>query len=380
MRTPARLGRHGHQQVLLVAAGQRHEAVGAEDILRLNEVVVRAIALDDHGPRQVLGQEQALVVILLYDADMGIGAGQLPRQVHADAAAAQQGHVLHPMERAAHDLQHLLELTLGAHQIQPVVGPGHKGAVGNDALVAPLGGADQHVRLALAVEAAEAVAHQRVLRQGLQADHIDAAAGKGLHGDGGGKAEDAGYLLGRSQIGVDDHVQSDLPLQDVRILPVLGVADAGHGMTCAQALGDEAADHVGVIHAGDGDDQIRRADAGVHQDADGRAAAVDAHNIHRTVGAGQVGDLVVHHDDVVLLLGQLAGDGVAHLAAAHNDDLHASSSPPDEGAACFFRWIRDADSSAPSIRTCPDIYSHSSTTTMVAMEPYSCAYRAIFST
>lgn len=115
-------------QVLLVAAGQRHEAVGAEDILRLNEVVVRAIALDDHGPRQVLGQEQALVVILLYDADVGIGAGQLPRQVHADAAAAQQGHVLHPMEGASHDLQHLLELTLGAHQIQPVIGLGHEGS------------------------------------------------------------------------------------------------------------------------------------------------------------------------------------------------------------------------------------------------------------
>ena len=140
-------------------------------------------------------------------------------------------------------------------------------------------------------------------------------------------------------------------------------------MAGAQTLGQQAADHIGVVRAGDGDDQIRRAGSGVHQDADGRAAAGDAHDIQRAVRTGQVGDLVVHHGDVVLLLRQLAGDGVAHLAAAYDEYLHASSSPSGRDAACFLRCVRAEDSSAPKIRIWPDIYSHSSTTMTVAMEP-----------
>ena len=61
---------------------------------------------------------------------------------------------------------------------------------------------------------------------------------------------------------------------------------------------------------------------------------------------------------------------IAHLAAAYDDDLHASSSPPEGAAVCLFS-SRAAENSAPSISICPDIYSHSSTTITVAMEPYS---------
>lgn len=273
-----------------------------------------------------------------------------------------------------------MQLRLGTHHIQPVVGPRHKGAVGDDALIAPLDGADQHIGLAVAVGLSQTAAHKEILRLRLQADHVDEAASKRLHGDGGGKAEDTGDLLRRRQIGVDDHIQPDLPLEDVRIPAVLGVAYTGDGVAGAQTLCHQAADHIGIVHAGDGDDQIRRADAGIHQYADGCAAAVDTHDIQRVVRLGQMGDLVVHHNDVMLFLLHLACNGVPHLTAAYDNDLHASSSPPDGGAAFFFCCARAADSSAPKISTCPDIYSHSSTTTMVAIEPYSRAYWATFST
>ena len=101
-------------------------------------------------------------MILLHDADMGAGVRQLPVQVHTDAAAAQHRHRLDPVERAAHGLEHFLQLRLGTHHIQPVVDLRHKGAVGDDALVAPLDGADQHIGLTVAVGFPQTAAHKEV--------------------------------------------------------------------------------------------------------------------------------------------------------------------------------------------------------------------------
>ena len=213
----------------------------------------------------------------------------------------------------------------------------------------------------------------RVVFAHLEADHVDASPGKGLHGEGGGEAEDPRDLLCGSQVGVDDHVQPDLPLEHIRVPAVVGVADAGDGVLCAETLGDQRADEVRLVHAGDGDDKIGISCARLQQNTDGRAVAVDAHDVQRAVSAAQVGDLVVHKGDVVPFLCQLLGDGIAHLAAAYNNDLHVSSSPP-HGAAVFFASVRAAENSAPKIKTCPDIYSHSSTTITVAMEPYSTEY------
>ena len=269
------------------------------------------------------------------------------------------------MQAAAHGFEHLLQLGLGAHHIQAVVQPGHERAVGDDELIAPLGGADQHLRHPFPVEVAEAVAQNGVALLHLEADHVDASAGEGLDGDGGGEAEDTGDLLGRRQVGVDDHVQPDLPLQHIGVTAVVRVAYPGHSVLRAQALGDEAAHQVRLVHAGDGDDQVGASYAGLHQHADRRAVAVEAHGVQCAVGTAEMLRLVIHQRDVVLLLGQLLGDGIAHLAAAYDDDLHVSSSAP----AARSLSSSAAENSAPSINTCPDIYSHSSTTITVAIEP-----------
>ena len=370
---PGAACRQRHQQVLLVPPCQRHEAVGAEQVLRSDHVVVRAVALDDHGVRQLLGQAQALVMILLHNVYPCAGSRQLPAQVHADAAAAQNGHVLHPLQAAPHVLEHLVQLRLAAHHIQPVVRLRHKGAVGDEELVAPLRRADQHLRHPLPVEVAEGAAEDGVVRVHLEADHVDAPAGKRLHGDGRREAEDPRDLLRRRQIGVDDHVQPDLPLEHVRVPAVFRVPHPGDGVLRAHAFGDQAAHQIRLVHAGDGDDQIGLPRPGLHQHADGRAVAVDAHGVQRVVRPAQVSGLVVHQRDVVLLLRQLLGDGIAHLAAAYDDDLHLPSSSPN-GAAVVSLSMRAAENSAPSTSICPDMYSHSSTTITVAMEPYSTEY------
>ena len=217
------------------------------------------------------------------------------------------------------------------------------------------------------MEVTETVTQNGVALLHLKADHVDASPGKGLDGDGGGEAEDAGDLLCRRQVGVDDHVQPDLPLQHIRIPPVVRVAHPGHGVPCTQTLGDQAAHQVRLVHAGDGNDQIGAADTCLHQHADGSAVSVEAHGVQCAVRPAQMLRLVVHQRDVMLFLCQLLGDGIAHLAAAYDNDPHISSFAPP----ARFSSSSAAENSAPSISTCPDIYSHRSTTITVAIEPYS---------
>ena len=309
-------------------------------------------------------------MVLLHHMDPRARPGQLPAQVHTDSAASQDRYILYPLEAAAHALEHFVQLGLAAYHVQPVLQLGHEGAVGDDELIAPLGGADQYLCHALPVKVAEAAAEDGILRVQLKADHVDAPAGKGLHGDGRWEAEDPRDLLRRGQVGIDDHIQADLPLEHIRVPPVFRVPHPGNGVLCAHAFGDQRAHQVRLVHAGDGDDQVSVPRPGLHQNADGGAVAVDAQHVQRAVRTVQVGGLIVHHRDVVLFLGQLLGNGIAHLAAAYDDDLHASSSPPEGAAVCLFS-SRAAANSAPSISICPDIYSHSSTTITVAMEPYS---------
>ena len=169
----------------------------------------------------------------------------------------------------------------------------------------------------------------------VKADHVDAPAGKRLYGEGRGGGHDAGDLLRRGQVGIDDHVKADLLFQHIGIPTILRTAHTGNGVVGAQLLGDEAAEQVRVVQVGDGDDQIRRLCAGLLQHADGGAVALDAHDVQRVLRLVQGGGAVIHHNDVVVLPCQLAGNGVAHLSVSHDDNFHFASSFPSGGRMIF---------------------------------------------
>ena len=102
-------------------------------------------------------------------------------------------------------------------------------------------------------------------------------------------------------------------------------------MARAQLLGNEAAQEVRVVQVRHGDDQVRALCAGLLQNPDGRAVALDTHNVQGIFRLVQRGGVVVHHDNIVVLACQLAGNGVAHLTVSHNDDFHLVSSSPSGG-------------------------------------------------
>ena len=164
--------------------------------------------------------------------------------------------------------------------------------------------ADQHLRLTQAVRLAQCHAADGIALRDLEADHVDAAPGKGLHAEGSGERQNTGHLLGRGQIGIDDHVQPDLLFQHLLVPAVIGVAHPGHGVLGAQHFGDQAADQVDLILVGDGDHQIGGTDAGLQQHADAGAVALHAQHVHGAFRFTQGSGMGVHDDDVVFLLRQ----------------------------------------------------------------------------
>ena len=186
--------------------------------------------------------------------------------------------------------------------------------------------ADQHLRLTQAVGLAQGHAADGVAVRHLEADHVDAAPGEGLHAEGGGEGQDPGDLLGGGQIGVDDHVQADLLFQHFLVPAIVGVADTGDGVARPQLFGDQAAHQVDLVLVGDGDDQVGGADTGLDQHADAGAVALYAQHVHGALRLAQGVGVGVHHDDIVILLRQGIGDGISHLAVADNDNFH--NAPP----------------------------------------------------
>lgn len=94
---------------------------------------------------------------------------------------------------------------------------------------------------------------------------------KGSTEKAAGKLQDPGDLLGRSQVGIDEHIQADLPLQHPGVPAILRVPDPGDGVLCPQLFGDQAAHQVRLVQIGDGDDQVRAADPRRVQHADAGA-------------------------------------------------------------------------------------------------------------
>ena len=363
------LRRKRHEQVFLVAVGQTHERVRLEDVLRVDQLAVRAVTLDNHRVRQLRGQLQALLMLALDHADMRTGALKLPREIHADAAAAEDGDILHLLQRLADAAQHLLQLRLRADHIELIARPRDKIAVRDQNLAVVLRRTDQHLGQPLAVEIAQRHAGQPVTRADAEADHVDPPARERLHAQRRREAEDARDLLRRAEVGVDDHVQPDLLLEQLRVAAVLRVAHAGNRVLCAELLRDQAADEIRLVEVRHRDDQIRRPRPGLGQHADARAVAELAHHVECAVRPAQRRRVGVHHNNVMILTGQLAGDGIAHLAVADDDNLHVCSSLSPEGPSLFFHSRIAPLNSAPIIIIVPLIYSHSSTTTIAAIAP-----------
>ena len=312
---------HSHQQVILIAVGDRHEGIGIEDALLLQQGVVRAVTQDDHRLRDLGGEDAAALGIFFHNTHAAARVLQLPRQIHGGTAAAEDGYVLHLVPRSAHVAQHLLQLFVAAYHVEVVAAGGDIFAVGDEILAVALGGAEQYLRLTLALLFQRLAANGILLCQ-LHADHGDQTAGERLGNEGGGEREDVGDLAGGGKVGVNDHVEANFPLQHLSVAAIVRVADTGHRVAGAQLLGDEAAHQIRLIVVGDSNHQIGVSCACVDEDGDGCAVALQTHDVQRAFAAAQGGSAAVHDGDVVSFLREGLGNGKANFTVANNNNFH----------------------------------------------------------
>ena len=156
--------------------------------------------------------------------------------------------------------------------------------------------------------------------------------GEGLQLHGGGEPQHTGDLTGRCRLRIDGHGQPQLTAHKPQLAAVFRAADTGDGVLHTHFLRHKAREDINLVAGGSGDQQIGLLHIRLLLHIVAGAVAAYAHHIIDVDDVlNQMWILVDHCDPV--LHGQMARQGHAHLARAHNDDLHAVLHP-------FFRRDR----------------------------------------
>ncbi len=85
---------------------------------------------------------------------------------------------------------------------------------------------------------------------------------------------------------------------------------------------DQAAEEILLVVAGHGNQKVGGGDAGFEQGAVAHSVAENAHGVEIVRNSLQLFRTLIDHDNVVVFIVQLFYEGVAHLAAAHNNNIH----------------------------------------------------------
>ena len=159
----------------------------------------------------------------------------------------------------------------------------------------------------------------------VDADRLHAAAGELEDVGGARRGRQRCDCLRDLLLGADHEVDAQGALvDDALVAQVGGVVDAGHADDALRdGLGDETGDDVGLVAAGDGDEDVGGAQAGLEQDRGRAALADDGAHVHGVLRAPQGVLVLADEDDVVPLLGEPARDVEAQRPGARDDDLHA---------------------------------------------------------
>ena len=191
--------------------------------------------------------------------------------------------------------EHLQLLGRGG-QVDLIPGLQLEVAGGDDGLLAPSHGADQHPDPDGLIEVAEphpvegGVGRQSVFHQ------LQAALGEGLQLHGRGEPQHTGDLPGGGLLRIDGHSEAQLLPHEAELYLVIRVADAGDGVLHPQLFGNQAGQNVDLVAGGGGDQQVGLVGLRLLLDAIAGAVAAHAHD-------------VIDVDDIVDQLGMLVDHG-----------------------------------------------------------------------
>ena len=278
--------------------------------------------MDDPHVGEALAEVLAGLQVLFNDLHRDTRAVEDGAKVLGSLAAAHHHNVLHGAVLVAHGAEELKGVAGGGDDRDDILLGEDEMTVGDVGLVPALHGADQHVAGELGDHVLDRHTRKDTALGDLVFEQLHPSAGEGVDPDGRGETQDTGDLGGGGLLGVDDHSQAQLVLEVARLAAVGGVLDSGDGLAVARLLGDETAEQVQLVGARDRDEQVGLLDPRLLLEGMGGSVAHEAHDVQARadvpyhIGAG------VDHGYAVAVLIQLLGQGLTHLAAANDYNIH----------------------------------------------------------
>ncbi len=354
------LGEQAGHDVVLVVVGEGEEQVHLFDAFVAEQVFVGGIPVQhEHLRGQHRSQFRAAIGIRLQDLDVEAALlRQLAREPQPHPAAARNHDAAHRPRRHTAALvqrrEHPRDLLTGGEYEDFITGldasgavAGHetvglfrKAAVDRDHAHGDIGSTGAHV--------GDAHAHDRCAGPGPDRGQAGTAARELPHLQGLGILDELADVTREGLFRADDAVHRQALLAEQRATPLVAGAEArgahardarGH---VEEQLGDLAADQVGFIERGAGDEQVGIRGSGLGQHFRIDAAADDTAQVETRLQVAQAPGVGVDDGDVVLLGHQAVGHALAHAARAQDDDLHLART--EEGG------------SAPAaVRSCADV-------------------------
>ena len=316
-------GQHRGQNVRLGAARHGHEGVHIAQSLFDHRFGIAPVFVDNQCFFELLGQFVGLFGRIVDQLDVDFVL-QFGRHARADAAAAQNHHVLDVDIGLAREYHDVFDRMLVRDHVDVVADLELVAAARDDRFsVARDGDRAVGLRLAVVGNFEQRLVDQR--RRGVDLEHDERQlAAREVDVFGRARvAEQVDHLVGRHLLGVeqvvDAHVDEHLLVVRFQILVVV---DPGDRLTRAELLGQYGRDDVRRLLGPHGDEQIRLAYRGFLQYRERRAVSLDDDYV------GHAGDrleplgIVVHDRDVVIFPAQHLGQMAAHLARSGNYDFH----------------------------------------------------------
>ena len=161
---------------------------------------------------------------------------------------------------------------------------------------------------------------EHIVLRHLELDKFRLSVRKGRYLKCGRQIQNAGRLLCRLKLRVDDHGKAELFTKVSDLLAVIRCAYTRNGCTVTDLLCDCAGQQVQLIRIGHCDDQICRLDPGFLLHTIACAVAGDPHNVVHICYFFDLCRVVVNDDDIMPFPAELLDQGLSDLAAANNNN------------------------------------------------------------
>ena len=237
---------------------------------------IGGIPVDNQSGGDCLAEINTALFIPVHHAHTHLHLAQLLRQKAGDAPGPDHHDIAGMVPENAQRPEEVLQfLGLGGNA-DAISRAQHIVTIGNNDLFPAADGADQHLDLQGGGDIFEGHAIQQAALRNVVFHQLHPALGEGFHLGDRRKAQDTGDITGSLPLRVDRKRKPHLLLHESQLTFVFHAAHPGNGILGAQLFGGHAGDHIDLILAGSGNDEIRLTGPGLLLHSISGAIALDA--------------------------------------------------------------------------------------------------------